>query len=99
MARDLEKDIFDYKESRDDQEIPRILEGAILEAWQSFSVVERSVNYFGFGNEENWLNNFDKLLEKYYEEYLDIHRQLEQGIMLNDEGIIESFYIWLNSSA
>jgi hypothetical protein len=32
MARNLEKDIFDYKESIDDPEIPKIPIRAILEA-------------------------------------------------------------------
>jgi hypothetical protein len=37
MIQNLEKEIFDYKESADDLEISKISKEPILEAWQSFS--------------------------------------------------------------
>jgi 5-keto 4-deoxyuronate isomerase len=76
MHRKLINEIFDgYKESRDDHEIPVIPKGSILIAWKSFSIVSRDVNYFGFGSEEVWLDNVDKLSEKYYADYLIKHQK------------------------
>jgi hypothetical protein len=65
MGRDLEKEVFNYKENKNDPEVPKIPEGAILEAWQSFSIVIIEVNYFGFCSEEYWLNNFEILTKRY----------------------------------
>jgi hypothetical protein len=39
------------------------------------------------------------LAEKYYEEFLNIHQQLEQEIILFDNGIPLQFYRWGNSSS
>jgi hypothetical protein len=39
MVRELEKEIFDYKESKDDPEIPKIPKETRFEAWLSFCIV------------------------------------------------------------
>jgi hypothetical protein len=61
----LEKETFDYKESKDDPEISEVSKESILEAWRSSSIVVEGRNNFEFLSEENWLNNFDKLSEYY----------------------------------
>jgi hypothetical protein len=98
MERKLKKEIFDYKESRNDPELPEIPKGPILEAWQSFSILEMSINYFGFGSEENWLNEVDNLSVKYYEDFLQEHQQLEEGkVLINEHGIPLEYHRWDSS--
>jgi hypothetical protein len=48
---------------------------------------------------EYWRNNFKILTEKYYEEFLDTHRKLEQGLIQHDEQILHQFHTWRNSYA
>jgi hypothetical protein len=77
-----------------------IREEPCFEAWKSFSIVTMEVNYFGFGDEETWLNFIDKLGEGYYEEYLQIHEKLVRKEILKDNRIDDPyFHKWDNSSA
>jgi hypothetical protein len=67
MHRELQKQVIEcYKECRNDVELSIIPRKPILEAWKSFSIVSREVNYFGYGDMETWLENVDKLGEKFF---------------------------------
>jgi hypothetical protein len=45
------------------------------------------------------LDEFDKLSEKSYEEYLVIHEKLLDGKILKDESVSLEFHRWVNSSS
>jgi hypothetical protein len=92
------KEIFHYKASNADPEIPRISKEPIFEAWQFFSIVVSEINYCGYCDEENWLDEFDKLPEFYYKQYEETHKKLEDSIILKDKTMFQ-FHRWEYSSS
>jgi hypothetical protein len=101
MDKCLKKEVLEcYKSCRDDPGMLVIPKGPILEAWKSYSIVSMEVNYFGFGDEESWLNFVDKLGEEFYEEYLQMDDKLVRGEILEENRIKERrFHRWENSTA
>jgi hypothetical protein len=71
-----------------------------LKHGKSFSIVSRDFNYFGFGSEESWLDNVDRLGEKFYKEYLITHERFVNKEILVDGGIRDvDYHKWWNSRA
>jgi hypothetical protein len=101
MEKHLQKEVLDcYKGCKDDPGIIPIPKEPRLKAWKSFSIVSMDVNYFGFGDEETWLNFVDERGEEYYEEYLQTHESLIKGEILEDNRVrTPGFHRWDNSSA
>jgi hypothetical protein len=60
MNRRFQKEVLaGYKSCNDDPGILAVPKNPVLEAWKSFSIISMEVYYFGFGNEETWLNFVD----------------------------------------
>jgi hypothetical protein len=100
MNKRLKKEVLEcYKGCRDDPGMLAIPNEPRLEAWKSYSIVSMDVNYFGFGDEESWLNFVDKLGEEFYEEYLKSHEKLVKGEILGENRIRDPyFHRWENST-
>jgi hypothetical protein len=101
IEKQLKKEVlYCYKSSKDDPEVARIPKEPQFEAWKSFSIVVREINFYGFGSEQAWLNCVEEVGERFYEEYLVMHEKLIKGTGKDDYAMCSpQDHCWRNSGA
>jgi hypothetical protein len=55
-----------YKTDKDDSSILSCPKVPVFKAWKSLHIVAENLNYFGFGSQKNWFDQYDKPGEYYY---------------------------------